>query len=71
MITFEVPNLDSESDIPKDFRDLADVFSTLACYADLKAKSLECRKEGRIAKALDHEAAMESYYKNLPDWAQW
>lgn len=79
MITrIEVPNVDDHSVDPKElselgeeFREISQIFSTLAYVTSLKKEAMRFRSHGHVALAFDYERSIERIYKNLPKWAQW
>jgi len=68
MMALDNINLDCAAS-PDELRIMATAFDTLALYARLKARAMECRADGNIRVASEHETRLEALYATLPtDW---
>jgi len=76
-ITIEATNLDALNTpdelraIQGSVKELQAQLQAVANYAEMKAYAVQCRLEGKIAKANRFEIACESVYHTLPTWAKW
>lgn len=69
MITFDVPNLDTED--AGDLAQFAATLDLLTRYVRLKATAQTFRARGEITTALKFEQQCDGVYKSLPTWAKW
>lgn len=71
MQLFEAINLDCLLTDPADLQQAATDLRALATYADMTARAMQNRLEGKIELANRFEKAAQAAFDTLPQWARW